>query len=367
MSPGSLGFWRIAITETSRPAIISCDGGRISYGALLWDTRRIALRLSGLGLRRGDVVAVVAGNEAACCSAVLAGLERGLYVAPLSSHLGPDRIADALEFSAAAALITTPARADESRQAADEIDFPFERRLVVGRAEGFRALDDLPTKRAWLSQRSPGLRMRYTPGENGDPTGLHRRLPSGDPDDVFGSAALLTCRRFGIPVMSGAHLVCGSAYNASPYIGATTALHAGITVVFLDRWSPLAFLSAVEEHGVTSTHLEPSMIRQLLTVPKAVRSKFDLSSLCSVFHSDGLPADVTRRLTEWMGPIVHEVNDDGDGVATRSVRPAGASRRPGGALVVGAGEAVCQLQAPTTAATNQHVPAWRPHVASFPQ
>jgi long-chain acyl-CoA synthetase len=311
-----MSFWRIATSDPSRPAIIDGGGATITYGDLLTESRRLGSRLAALGLRRGDGVAVLAGNEPAFFTALLPGLEQGLYVTPINSHLVAGEVAHVLRNSNAAVLITTPALADVASRAADTIGYPADRRFVVGHADGFRPLDELGAEDA-TPARSPGAPMMFTSGTTGEPKGVRRPLPDGDPDDVFGRAATLTCQGFGVPVGTGAHLACGPLYHAGPYVGATAALHAGITIVLLDRWTPTAFLRAVEQHRITCTQMVPTMFHRLLALPEAERSRYDLSSLVSIFHTGApCPVQTKQRMMDWLGPIVYETYGGTEGAAT---------------------------------------------------
>ena len=58
--------------------------------------------------------------------------------------------------------------------------------------------------------------MMYTSGTTGQPKGVRRPLPEGDPDDVAATTAAATCQGFGITVDDGVHLVCGPMYHAGP-------------------------------------------------------------------------------------------------------------------------------------------------------
>jgi acyl-CoA synthetase (AMP-forming)/AMP-acid ligase II len=56
----------------------------------------------------------------------------------------------------------------------------------------------------------------------------------------------------------------------------------GGTSVMQPRFDAVEFLEMVDKHGVTSTHLVPTMVRRLLEVPQDVTHRLDLSSLRTV-------------------------------------------------------------------------------------
>jgi long-chain acyl-CoA synthetase len=75
----------------------------------------------------------------------------------------------------------------------------------------------------------------------------------------------------------------------------------------MDGWDPEETLRLVQEHGVTHSHLVPTMFHRLLALPEDVRSKYDLSSLRFVIHGAApCPVSVKKALIDWLGPVVYE-------------------------------------------------------------
>jgi long-chain acyl-CoA synthetase len=80
-----------------------------------------------------------------------------------------------------------------------------------------------------------------------------------------------------------------------------------VGVVLMERWDAEAALSLVESHGITHTHMVPTMFHRLLSLPPEVRERYDVSTLRSVLHGAApCPAPVKRRMIEWLGPVVWE-------------------------------------------------------------
>ena len=284
----SLGFWRIASDDPGRIAIVDAAGVEHTYGELLATSRALAAGFRERGASRGDVVACVLGNDPRFLATLLAAFESGLYFTPVNVHLAAPEIAYVVEDCEAVAVV------DEST---------FDELLVSGAGAP--------------PERSPGIQMMYTSGTTGKPKGVRRRVPEGDPDDVYGALAERTAQGFGVPLDPHTHLVCGPLYHAGPFVGALTTLHVGGTVVLLDKWTPEGFLAAVEQHRIATTQMVPTMFHRLLQLPSEVRERYDVSSLCSVFHTGApCPVDVKQRIMDWFGLVVYETYGGTESAAT---------------------------------------------------
>jgi len=313
-----LGFWRIATADPDRVAIIDADGRVLSYGELLEHSRAIARGLDALGLRRGDAIAAILPNHRTFLGTWLAATESGLYFVPVNSHLAPAEAAYVVANSEAKVLVGHEDLADLCRVAAGDAGIGADRRFAVGDVAGFRPFTDL---NRWPSgpqpARSPGTVMMYTSGTTGQPKGVRRPLPEGDPDEVAGTAAAVFSQGFGIGIDHGVHLVCGPMYHAGPFVGVTNALHAGHTVVIMRHWTPGQFLELVERHHVTNTQMVPTMFVRLLALPEQQRAHADVSSVESIFHTGApCPVDVKQRMMEWFGPVIYETYGGTEGAAT---------------------------------------------------
>ena len=69
------------------------------------------------------------------------------------------------------------------------------------------------------------------------------------------------------------HLCTGPLYHAAPLafsLGIPLAF--GATVVLMDHWDAEEALRLIDEHGVTHTHMVPTMFHRLLSLPDDVRA-----------------------------------------------------------------------------------------------
>ncbi len=312
------GFWRVATADPDRVAIVDGDGTSTTFGQLLVTSRAIARGLQALGVHRGDAVAMVIPNHRSYFEVMLAAMETGIYLTPINSHLAAPEIEHVLSDSGAKAMFAHEQLADVCQKAADAAGFPLDRRFSIGVIAGFRPYSDM-----WVEgdappdPRSPGAPMIYTSGTTGKPKGVRRALPEGDPDDAFTHPAVLLCKGFGIPVGTGSHLVCGPLYHSGPFAGANSSLHAGKTLVLMDRWAPERCLELLERHRIDSSQMVPTMFHRLLGLTDAVRARYDLSALKSVYHTGApCPREVKQKMMDWWGPVVYETYGGTEGAAT---------------------------------------------------
>jgi acetyl-CoA synthetase len=149
-----------------------------TFGEVKERCNRLANGLAGLGVKRGDVVAIVNPASLETAVAFMAIFRMGAIALPMSSLFGPDALAYRLSNSGARAVVTSMPNAPKVREALAGrrgVDV-----IVIGEpATGERGLDEL------LAASSAGFEpvdtgaeepclLIYTSGTTGDPKGaLH--------------------------------------------------------------------------------------------------------------------------------------------------------------------------------------------------
>jgi long-chain acyl-CoA synthetase len=244
----------------------------------------------------------VVANESWAIALVLACQQIGAYYVPVNTALTPTEVGYIIEDAAPVAVLCSLAHADTVRAA--------DRRFTFGPAEGFRDLTaeiaEVPTDP--VEDRSPGAYLGYTSGTTGKPKGVLRKLPEGDPDDVFAAGAAWQLGMFGItPLDDGVHLVTSPLSHTAVSGLAVTSLHYGHAVVLMDRFDAEQVLRLIQEHRVTTTHMVPTQLHRLLRLPPEVRARYDISSMRNLVHGAGpCPEPVKRAIIAWFGPVVWE-------------------------------------------------------------
>ncbi len=303
------GFWYYAQEDPTALAVVDPDGTEFRAGELLARCNRMAHGFRALGLEPGDSVAAILPNGVEPATVYLAALQIGLYYVPINYRLSPPEVAYILADSDAKAFVTHERFADLAVTAADEAGIPATGRLAVGTVPGFADLHAFLAEQPDSNppDRMAGAAMHYTSGTTGRPKGVKRPLSGLDPDvssELFSMFLLL----FGIgPRDDNVHLSTSPNYHTAVTTFAGNALHAGHTVVYMDKWDPEKTLALIEQYGCTHTHMVPTQFHRMLQLPDDVRTKYDVSSMKFAIHAAApCPIDVKHKMIAWWGESIIE-------------------------------------------------------------
>ncbi|MGC4955835.1 AMP-binding protein [Actinomadura citrea] len=308
MGVEGVGFYEIARNDPDRPAV-PAPGVPISYGELLAEVNRLSNALAGMGLRPGDTLATVLGNRPEFLTVLLAAVQSGLYLVPVSRHLTAPEIGYILGDSGAKAVITESALAEAVSGAADEAGVPAEGRVSVDGGDGYGSMAALCATGGAEppARRRMGSVMLYTSGTTGRPKGVRRPLLDIAPEVLMDIMRRTLGRHLGLEPGDEVHLAVGPLYHSAPCVHAMMALNLGHAVVVAPRFHPEHTLELVQRHGVTNTFMVPTMFHRMLALPDGVRARYDLSTLRQVYHSAApVPVETKQRMMEWWGPVLYE-------------------------------------------------------------
>src|SRR5262245_43472181 len=277
-----------ADAHPDKPALIFADQGiTVTYRELDERSSRIAHAFRDFGLRPGDGIAVLLGNEEHFFDYYWAAMRSGLYFTPLNWHLAPDEIRYIVDNSDARVLIANASFAGPLAAVAADVP-KVERKLAVGGAiAGFErqepALAGYPTTRP--ADEREGSHMLYSSGTTGRPKGVRNPLRLDPPGE--GAAQLLTvgfCSFFGFDG-DDVYLCPGPLYHAAPLQFTQLQHRIGATACVLDRFEPERALAAMERFGVTTSQWVPTHFSRMLALPEVVKKKYDLSRLKIAIHA----------------------------------------------------------------------------------
>jgi long-chain acyl-CoA synthetase len=301
-----LSWW--AAQQPDVTAVVTPSGTR-TYAELDGRANQLVRLLRSRGLVAGDAIALLSTNRVEYAEVLAATLRGGFRLTPINSHLTADEVAYIAGDCEAAAFIADAELAD----VAVAVDVPDARvRLSLGGAiDGFERYDDAIASESSDPVDDPvlGGLMMYTSGTTGRPKGVFRAKPT-----PLARAAIAA---YGYQP-GDVHLCTGPLYHLAPLsISLHLPIHAGVTVVVMDRWDTAAALELIERHGVTHTHMVPTMFHRLLALPEDVKAGRDTSSLRVVVHGAApCPVAVKRSLIEWLGPVVYEYYAATEGTGT---------------------------------------------------
>jgi long-chain acyl-CoA synthetase len=282
-----------------RVALIS-RGKPTTYGSLRQQVAELRTGLVSLGMRPGDRIAIVSGNNRYFVVSYLAALTAGLVAVPLNQTNPSRAVEHELEAVGARAIVVGPA----GRSAVEGIDRSALPALefVIGAGftpDGGVSMDDLVgDSSAPVVQRAPEdpAVLIFTSGTAGTPRAAvltHGNLyvnirqvlaadgePQSADDVVFGILPMFHI--FGLNVVLG------------------VSLFVGATVVLVERFDPVSALESIEKHGVTAISGPPTMWAAWVGVPGVGASAMSKVRI-AVSGAAKLPVEVAHAVEAKFG------------------------------------------------------------------
>jgi acyl-CoA synthetase (AMP-forming)/AMP-acid ligase II len=252
-----------------------------------WNARacRLANALVGLGLAKGDRVAVLAYNRIEWLEIYAATAKAGLVCVPVNFRLMGPEIRYIVENSEARALIVEDALVDRLHDLRGELDIPAANYICIGHCPGYREYEDVleagrdSEPDVAIAGNDPWALM-YTSGTTGKPKGAIRSHHAGamlsvhtDVEMGFGrnDAALL--------VMPMCHA------NSLYFMGAFTYVGASSFVYNMRSIDPEHLLRTISQAGASFTSLVPTHYIMLQALPEAVRNRYNVDRIRTLLVS----------------------------------------------------------------------------------
>lgn len=349
----------LSAARTPRAVALTCGDKHLNYGELQAAVNRWASGLMGLGLARGDRVAIYLEKRFEAVIASFGAAAAGVVFVPVNPLLKPDQVAFILQDCNVRVLVTSPERL-MLLQAALPACHDLRHVVVTGSSElGYRPLvkvadslhltawDDLPQFELRLGHRVIDVDMAailYTSGSTGKPKGVvlsHRNMVAG----AKSVASYLDNNERDV-ILAALPLSFDAGFSQL-----TTAFHAGARVVLLNHLMPRDVLKAMVQEGVTGITAVPPLYIQLsqLTWPTAIGERlryfantggrmpretlmvlrqrvpqarpFLMYGLTEAFRSTYLPPDEVDRRPDSIGKAIPNaeilvLRDDGSPCAT---------------------------------------------------
>lgn len=315
-----------------KPAVIRpATGEQLTYRQLDERSLRLARYLRAIGMRPGDHLAVVAGNDLRVLEVYWAALRSGLYITAVNWHLTPAEAAYVVDDCEASALVVSADAA--AALPADPTELPKVRcRLVFG-----GTVDGYDDYEAVLAQQSDeplesqprGQDMLYSSGTTGRPKGIKPQLPEGQVHETVDPYTAVFAPMYGFDADT-VYLCPAPLYHAAPLRFCGTINSVGGTVIVMDRFDAAEALALIERHRVTHSQWVPTMFVRMLKLPSEIRDRCDVSSMRVAIHAAApCPVEVKRAMIDWWGPVIHEYYASTEGAGATFIDSAQALARPG--------------------------------------
>jgi acyl-CoA synthetase (AMP-forming)/AMP-acid ligase II len=242
---------------------------RVDYATFQARAAALAHGLRGLGVGRGDRVAVLAGNGAEYPVVYFAVLRLGAIVVPVNARFAAPEVAHVLRHADVGVMFVEAGFAGLIEALRETGEIPSVRRVLPMDGGGIAAGAPAADVDADLDEHDPHV-LLYTSGTTGSPKG-----------------ALLSHRSYFLQVTTG-HLELGlceedvglSMFPMFHMGGWALPLgfwHTGGTVVIMPKADPRAMLETIARERVTYLYAVPTVFRSMMA--QADFARFDLSSL----------------------------------------------------------------------------------------
>ena len=317
-----------AITAAASPALIMSDDGMIPFGELYAKSQRVAAVLRSAGLRRGDGVALVLPNRPEFFDITWGCQLSGLYYTAVNIHFTPDEVAYVIDDSDAKAVFVDASMrdlAEHLRSSTAGVHI-----VVGGSLAGWQSYDDAVARAGDAPAPSDGSEMLYSSGTTGRPKAVRRPLPT-DGNGSWAQSVLemaLTHKYDMSP--ASVYLSPAPLYHAAGVNYTMAVSRVGAAAIIMRKFDAEDVLRLIETCRVTHAQFVPTMFVRMLKLPKAVREKYDVSSLQCVIHAAApCPVDVKHQMMKWFGPIIHEYYGGTEGFAGTTIGPLAWLAHPG--------------------------------------
>ena len=259
------------------PALVH-EGQRLPWRALDLESNRLAQAYRKLGVKENDFVTIALPNGIEFFIACFAVWKLGATPQPVSAKL-PKLERDEIIKLAAPALVVGVAQGEHANFACVP--------------PGFSAAGE--SSAPVQAPPAASFKAMTSGGSTGRPKLIVSKTPAvWDVDHDF--LHLQT---------AGAVLIPGPLYHNGPFMWAMIALFRGNKVTVTTRFDAENTLRLIDHEQVDTLYLVPTMMQRIWSLGEAVRSRYSLRSLKTLWHlAAPCPPWLKRAFIDWLGPEV---------------------------------------------------------------
>ena len=289
--------------------VLHFAGERTGAEAFATRVDQVASTLWSLGLRGGDVLALMLFNEPLALELALASRRLGLIWCPINWHFRQEEVRHILQDSGASVLVVHAPLLEQMSEG-----IPAQVRVLVAAPHGqtghvpqgmvsWDALCATTPRQDALPVPAPGSIMVYTSGTTGKPKGVRRApLAPAQAQELARVTQLALGLRTGIRALVSAPL-----YHSAPASYIVQAVACDADIWLEHRFDAEHTLALIEAHRISHLYLVPTMAKRLLDLPAATRARYRLDSFEYVVSTGApFPPDVKEAMIRWWGPVIHE-------------------------------------------------------------
>ncbi|MFZ5643241.1 MAG: class I adenylate-forming enzyme family protein [Bacillota bacterium] len=263
--------------------------------AQMWErTNRLGNGMYGLGMKKGDRVAILLKNCFEFPETFAATTKSGFVMSPVNFHLKANEVAYQLNDCGASAVVADPEFIDLLDSIRSQV--PSLKHVIV---TGDNPLPGAISYEHLIAGSDPGEMdveispndihtILYTSGTTGRPKGAVR----GYSENYH--TGMTVCVEWRIR-NGDVQLAVAPLYHAGPCAWYCATLVSGGTLVVVPAFLPDKVLEAVERHKVNWMMMVPVMYDRMLSLPEDFLGKYDVSSLRTVI-SGGAPLHTSTKL-----------------------------------------------------------------------